>query len=97
MSLWNVFPKILVGHFPGKKSQVQATVVGQSHSKCFESHLARIFGSKGYESHQLLGRNVKRFRGGLVFKARRLLCHSTLGSRVIRKRRRATSCPDIRG
>ena len=30
-------------------------------------------------------RNVKRFRGGLVFKAHRLLHHSTLGLRVIKK------------
>ena len=30
---------------------------------------------------------VQRFRGGLVFKARRLLYHSTLGSRVINKKR----------
>ena len=36
-------------------------------------------------SEQPLGRNVKRFRGGLVFKAHRLLYHSTLGSRVIKK------------
>ena len=32
----------------------------------------------------LLRRNVKRFRGGLVFQAHRLLHHSTLGSRVIK-------------
>ena len=37
--------------------------------------------------HQLR-RNVKRFRGGLVFKAHRLLYHSTLGLRIIKKRRR---------
>ena len=30
-------------------------------------------------------RNVQRFRGGLVFKAHRLLCHSILGLRVIQK------------
>ena len=36
-------------------------------------------------SGQVLRRIVKRFRGGLVFKARRLLYHSTLGSRVIKK------------
>ena len=35
---------------------------------------------------QLLRRNVKRFRGGLVFKARRLVYHSTLGWRVIKKK-----------
>jgi len=32
-------------------------------------------------------RNVKRFRGGLVFKAHRLVCHSTLGWRVIQKKK----------
>ena len=30
---------------------------------------------------------MKRFRGGLVFKAHRLLYHSTLGSRVIKKKK----------
>ena len=37
---------------------------------------------------QLLCRNVELFRGGLVFKAHRLLYRSTLGSRVIKKKRR---------
>ena len=37
---------------------------------------------------QLLHRNVKRFRGGLVFQAHRWLYHSTLGSRVIKKKRK---------
>jgi len=32
-------------------------------------------------------RNVKRFRGELVFKAHRLLYHSTLGLRVIKKKK----------
>jgi len=36
---------------------------------------------------QLLRRNVKRFRGGLVFKAHRLLYLSTLGLRVIKKKK----------
>jgi len=35
---------------------------------------------------QLLHRNVQRFRGGLVVKAHRLLYHSTLGLRVIKKK-----------
>jgi len=35
----------------------------------------------------LLRRNVKRFRGGLVFEAHRLLYHSTLGLRVIKKKK----------
>jgi len=32
--------------------------------------------------------NVKRFRGGLVFKAHRLAYHSTLGWRVIKKKKK---------
>ena len=35
-----------------------------------------------------VGRNVKRFRGGLVLKAHRLLYHSTLVSRVIKKKKK---------
>jgi hypothetical protein len=31
---------------------------------------------------------VQRFRGGLVFKAHRLFCHSTLGSRVTQKKKK---------
>ena len=38
-------------------------------------------------SEKLLRRIVNRFRGGLVFKADRLLYHSTLGSRVMKKKR----------
>jgi len=34
-----------------------------------------------------VGRNVKRFRGGLVFKAHRLVYHSTLGLGVIKKKK----------
>ena len=36
-------------------------------------------------------RNVGRFRGGLVFEAHRLLYHSTLGSRVIKKKKKTKS------
>ena len=37
--------------------------------------------------------HVKRFRGGLVFKAHRLVYHSTLGWRVIKKKKlRTRSC-----
>ena len=46
---------------------------------------------RGYVSRiqvQLLDRNVMWFRGGLVFKAHRLLYHSTLGSRVIKKKKK---------
>jgi len=37
---------------------------------------------------QLLHRSVQRFRGGLVFKAHRLLYHSTLGLSVIKKKKK---------
>ena len=37
---------------------------------------------------KVLYRNVKRFRGGLVFKAHRLVYHSTLGLRVIKKEKK---------
>jgi len=37
---------------------------------------------------QVYTTNVQRFRGGLVFKAHRLLYHSTLGLKVLKKRRR---------
>ena len=37
---------------------------------------------------QLLRRNVNRFRGRLALKADRLVYHSTLGSRVINKKKR---------
>ena len=36
-------------------------------------------------SEQLLRRNMKRLRCGLVFKAHRLLYHSTLGLKVMKK------------
>jgi len=50
----------------------------------------RQFGvrGQGYRLNQLLRRNVKRFRGGLVFKAHRLLYHSTLGLREIKKKKK---------
>jgi len=47
----------------------------------------RVF-RPGAGQEQLLIRNVKRFRGGLVFKAHRLFYHSTLGSRVIKKKKK---------
>jgi len=46
---------------------------------------------------QLLYRNVQRFRGGLVFKANRLLYHSTLGVRVIKKKKKRGGPPALRG
>jgi len=41
--------------------------------------------------HHVLVQHVKRFRGGLVFKAHRLLYHSTLGLRVIKKKKKRSS------
>jgi hypothetical protein len=38
---------------------------------------------------------VERFRGGLVFKAHRLLYHSTLGSRVIKKKKKYGEGQDL--
>ena len=40
---------------------------------------------------QVLRRNVKWFRGGLVFKAHRFVHRSTVGWRVIKKKRRAAA------
>ena len=37
---------------------------------------------------QLLHKKVQRFRGGLVFKAHRLLHHSTLGLKVMKKKKK---------
>ena len=45
------------------------------------------FTRRGPGHVQLLHRNVQRFRSGLVFKARRLLYHSTPGLRVIKLER----------
>ena len=43
----------------------------------------------------LLSRNVERFRGGPVFKAHRLLYHSTLGSKLmVKKKRPARGLPE---
>ena len=38
-------------------------------------------------------RDVKRFRGGLVFKAQRLWYHSTLGLTVIKKKKKKKGTP----
>ena len=51
----------------------------------FRSGLVSPSASSRTPVEQLLYRNVKRFQGGLVFKAHRLLYHSTLGLRVIKK------------
>ena len=43
--------------------------------------------ASGRVKEQLLGRNMKQFRGGPAFKAFRPLYHSTLGSGVMKKKR----------
>ena len=63
--------------------------------------VARILGPKGLMPSPKLGtvtndvrppaRNVNRFRGGLVFKAHRLVYYSTLGLRVIKRERAPTT------
>ena len=56
------------------------------------SRIRTLNGIKGFEVQGLgfrgqgWGVEVKRFRGGLVFKAHRLVYHSTLGLRVIKKK-----------
>ena len=50
----------------------------------------RLEGNQKEEGEQLLYGNMQRFQGGLVFKAHRLLCHSTQGLRVIKKKKRGT-------
>ena len=47
------------------------------------------FQTAGWSSklQEMVGRTVKRFLGGLVFKAHRLVYHSTLGWRAITKKR----------
>ena len=48
-----------------------------------------LFRSQFKNNHlQPLRRNVKRFRGGLVFKAHRLVYHSPLGLRVVKKKKK---------
>jgi len=44
---------------------------------------------------QLLSRNVERFRRGLVLKVHRLLYHSTLGSRVFKKKKSMARAPPL--
>ena len=48
---------------------------------------ARTEGSTTLQKYQLLHRNVQWFRGGLVLMAHRLVDHSTLGLKAMKKRR----------
>ena len=52
--------------------------------RCRVSGACNLFSILFSIEEQLFRRNVKRFRGGLVFKALSIF-HSTLGSRVIKK------------
>ena len=56
-------------------------------SACRLQCTARAFCFRAVKRN-LINRIVQRFRGGLVFKADRLYYHSTLGSTVIKKKRR---------
>ena len=47
-------------------------------------------------SEQLHYRIVQRFQGGLVFQADRLVYHSTLGSRVMKKKKKPPRPPATR-
>ena len=52
-------------------------------------NLSRMFGKvQVLEAAERADSNMKRFRGGLVFKAHRLVYHSTLGRRVIKKKQK---------
>jgi len=72
--------------------------VGDEHPLAGAVHLSR---HKRPEIRTTTYRNVQRFRGGLVFKAHRLLHHSTLGLRVIKKKKtpwwERSTCLAVRG
>jgi len=73
----------------------QPTVVGV-HRACLEPGKFYIF--RSVNRHSCLGgSHVKRFRGGLVFEALRLLNHSTLGLRVIKKKKARNLAGEARG
>ena len=52
-------------------------------------------GRSSYQEQPLRG-NVKCFRGGLAFKAHRLVYHSTLGWRAIKKKKKVIAPPPSR-
>ena len=61
-------------------------------SPCMMRTLPGLVDHSRTNPEQLLRRNAWRLRGEPVFKAHRLLYHSTLGSRVIKKKRRYKPC-----
>ena len=79
-------PLILVTIIRGQPSKEMVIIIKSQHCNC------RVMGA-GFRcgvfsiQKQLRSRNVKRFRGGLVSKAHRPVYHSTLGSRVIQKKK----------
>ena len=75
-----------------------------SSPSCIDSFLANRVESSGikillhranlvwyHEKGWINSQNAPRFRGGLVFKAHRLLCHSTLGLRVMKSKKKSNS------
>ena len=80
------------------KRRVAPTLRASSHHRSSEAVSAARYlrtDPRRNRAHkeQLLYRNVQRFRGGLVFKAHRLLYQSTLGLRVIKKKKSRSALP----
>jgi len=73
----------------GDLSLWKASVSGGAHP----SLLRELMSAPASIQELLLHRNVKRFRGGLAFKAHRLLYHSTLGLRVIKEKKKKEEGP----
>ena len=88
-------PHFFSRYSPGKPriSRLMAAVIQKTDPRVGRLRRARGLNRELFRSVQfsfqelLLHRNVKRFRGGLVFKAHRLVYHSTLGLRVIQEAR----------
>ena len=57
-----------------------------------QGNLSLVASQGGVISEQLLDRIVQRFRGGLSFEAHRLLYDSTLGVRVMKKKKKSRGC-----
>ena len=74
----------------GQKATLQASSGGGGYPTSSEGQpVQRVArSSRGPRRAALTGANVKRFRGGLVFKVHRFLYHSTLGLRVIKKKKK---------
>ena len=77
---------------PGRK---EAFIQQWASEFCHLSCLG-LGGGSQFKAKQLLSSNVERFRAGLVFKAVRSLYHSTLGSRVVKKKKRDGGSGDVR-